>query len=151
MLCLCAAGWSWSDHADAPPPPATTADPVTQGDYNRAACTTFGLVMRRTQAAVPAVALLGIDPGLSDFTPWLPREVFDLDAIARRFPGTDYRLVDTLSQVADAGALLLASDSRATLRDRVTQHADAVDDANSACRTIGDFDAHRLLPIAASS
>lgn len=108
---------------------------------------TFGLAVRRTKATVSSVALLGLYPQRRDFTTWLPHEVADLDAIVRRFPAADYRLVDILGQVADASALVLAPDSGSSLRDRITARADAVDAAHSACRTIAGFDSHLLQPV----
>ena len=93
------------------------------------------------------MALLGLYPRRRDFTTWLPHEVAGLDAIVRRFPAADYRLVDILSRVADASALVLAPDSGSSLRDRVAARADAVNAAHSACRTMAGFDTHRLQPV----
>jgi hypothetical protein len=73
--------------------------------------------------------------------------VADLDAIVRRFPASDYRLVDILSRVADASALVLAPDNASSLRDRIAARADAVNAARSACRTLAGFDTQRLQPV----
>jgi hypothetical protein len=144
-------GWSWSERGYEQPPVSPTADDsvasVRHGlDVDRAACTRFGLVVMRTETAIPSVALLGIDPKRRDFTARLPSEVSDLDGIAREYPGADYRLIDSVARVADRSALVLAPDSAASLRERVVARADAVNAAHSACRTIAGFDTHRLVP-----
>jgi hypothetical protein len=148
---VAAGWWSWTERGYAQAPPSQTADPggasVPRGlSVDRAACTKFGLVVMRTETAIPSVALLGVDPERRDFTAWLPSEVSDLDAIAREYPGADYRLIDSLARVADGSALVLASDSSASLLEHVLARADAVNDGHSACRAIAAFDTHRLEP-----
>jgi hypothetical protein len=151
-LAVAAGWWSWTERGYEHAPPSQTADrdgaSVPRGlSVDQAACTKFGLVVMRTQTAIPSVALLGIDPERRDFTAWLPAEVSDLDAIAREYPGADYRLIDSLARVADESALVVAPDSAASLLERVIARADAVNEAHSACRTIAAFDTHRLEPM----
>jgi len=146
-LAVAAGGWSWAEREPAPQPRARSADMPGNGlTYDQATCLQFGLILKRTEAVIPAVSLLGIDPTARDFGSRLPAEVAALDAVARDNPRADYRLVDIVARVADASALVLGHGSRLPLQDRVVLRADAANAAHSACRTMADFDSRQLEP-----
>lgn len=107
---------------------------------DQAACLWFGLVAARSDAHHLGVTLGSystIDPGAAAR---LRVEVAELDAIPWSFPAADYRLIQSMSASADAGAVILANGGLVTYREVVSGRSAAMAKTAELCRDLAGFD-----------
>jgi hypothetical protein len=141
-LCLAAVVWAGRGTAD-------EARPDGDGEHHQltaeqAACLRFGLVTSRSDTRHLSL-LLGsystLDPTAENL---LHAEVRDLDEIGGDFPDADFRLINSVSDAADADAVVLARGGTIVYRSAVNRRAQSLTEAEAACRDLADFDTTSL-------
>jgi hypothetical protein len=141
---LCLAAIAWAGRGSADEAPSNGAGEHHQLTADQAACLRFGLVASRSDTRHLSMLLAAystLDPTAEKL---LHAEVRDLDEIGGDFPEADFRLINSVSDAADADAVVLARVGTIVFRSAVNRRAQSLADADAACRDIAQFDTTSL-------
>lgn len=142
LLAIAAAGLAWTADSDHPESlPRVESHGL---DQDQAACLSYGMVIKRSEAIDLTLQLgkyQGLDP---DAAADLQREIALVDLVSQEHPAVDTRLVRAFDDVASEGELVLASTDILTYRDAVTGRSAELAESRERCLQIADFDIETL-------
>lgn len=140
LLCVAASiaaavlAWTWSPGDD-----ELTAE--------QAACRRFAEVVNRSEAQRLSVQLGSystLDPAAGGV---LQTQLDELDPIPAAFPSADFRVVDSVARITDAGWAVLASASIRDYRVMVSDWSASISAARTVCADDAGFDTNTVRVI----
>jgi hypothetical protein len=135
---IVAAVLAWASHSQRP-----ASLPVVEShnlDPDQAACLSYGLVIRHSEASRLSLRLVAFQSLDEDAARNLVREIEAIDRMAAQHPDADAQLIHAFSQVALEGEAATVSRDYRAYRAAVTGRSAGIDQAQEACRQRAEFD-----------
>ncbi len=143
LACIALACITWAGSA-APAASSVAAGELHRLSADQAACLRFAVIIRRSEAEEVTLDLGRYQTLNPQAGRRLLEEIARLDELGPDFPTTDYRLIRSFANAADASSRVVARNGYATFTDAAATRSQAIAEAEAACQGLAGFDATRL-------